>query len=766
MARIEWQPLAIPDIGDSALRAQQASANSIRGAFQDLGGVLNQWKGQRRDEVLADITRRQLTFSDPEAFQAAVANGSINLESDYLTPEDMMRVSGYQDTLAQRRNAQTAYEQGNTRFANDQELFTRGTTAYNRGELERTALNDATRSLLDDMQNARISGDRDAYQIALEAAVVANPNLSATQIIELSEKGDAAVGISQRDRSFELQQRAGESRLNQDNTTFRQTQDDRTDARNVQILLAATQQLAGANFDDKSPGGGAEMALSMAAESGQYTATQIAAAAQQLGVSAPASVLAQLRGEGPNTTLSFTESGGSGAVGDRNNNPGNVRDVGQFVGQPGYLGTDSRGFARFSSPEAGANVAANQLRLYMSGRSRNVPRGGIRTINEIVRTWAPVGPENSAESVANYQAYVARRLGVGVNDQLTEADIPRLAAAMGEFENGRTVQSRFGPTLRLNASDLERRGNRANAEGVLPQIDPADPTSFIPAFESRMLNAIQGLSGQGGSAGLQPAAQYNQTQSIRRDVGVAAAAALQPASRTTPAGILAGTRIDQRRLEDAATQLMREVPGLTSDTAISVLAGSNARVSGPNYGNQIAGNVRALGGGVRIDMVRATQIARSLQGQGGALLAESAVNITRGQAAAARITTQMTDALARYRAGVTADAQVYGEGNVSPMTRAYGERLIALQTQLENISKTSESAVRAYRGQPAPVRRSTNSTTAAPPRQVAPIVAASPQRQFDARAARTRAINSLAPALGPLSGLINLIADQQERTRR
>lgn len=765
MARIEWQPLAIPDIGDSALRAQQASANSIRGAFQDLGGVLNQWKGQRRDEVLADITRRQLSFSDPEAFQAAVADGSINLESDYLTPEDMMRVSGYQDTLAQRRNAQTAYEQGNVRFANDQTIFGRGTETYNRENRERIAFNEAFPDVLPLFEEARLTGRSDAILPGLREIGVRH-GLTGEQFNEFMTKSFSYAQEGRAVESHDLSQRSGESRLNQDNITFRQTQDDRTDTRNVQTLLAATQQLAGANFDDKSPGGGAEMALSMAAESGQYTARQIAAAAQQLGVSAPASVLAQLRSEGLNTTPSFGESGGSGAVGDRNNNPGNVRDVGQFVGQPGYLGTDSRGFARFSSPEAGANVAANQLRLYMNGRSRNVPRGGIRTINEIVRTWAPVGSENSAESVANYQAYVARRLGVGVNDQLTEADIPRLAAAMGEFENGRTVQSRFGGTLSLNASDLERSGNRANAEGVLPQIDPADPTSFIPAFESRMLNAIQGLSGQGGSAGLQPAAQYNQTQSIRRDVGVAAAAALQPASRTTPAGVLAGTRIDQRRLEDAATQLMREVPGLTSDTAISVLAGSNARVSGPNYGNQIVGNVRALGGGVRVDMVRATQIARSLQGQGGALLAESAANITRGQAEAARINTQMTDALARYRAGVTADARVYGEGNVSPMTRAYGERLIALQTQLENISKTSESAVRAYRGQPAPARRSTNGTTAAPSQRVAPIVAASPQRQIDARTARTRAINNLAPALGPLSGLINLIADQQERTRR
>lgn len=130
-------------------------------------------------------------------------------------------------------------------------------------------------------------------------------------------------------------------------------------------------------------------------------------------------------------------SGGSGrrSVGDRNNNRGNVRDVGQFRGQPGYVGTDSRGFAIFDNPDSGRKASEDLLRRYFSGQSRVVD-GPTRDVDTVVRTWAPVGDENSAEQVQNYVSYVSGRLGVQPGDQLDEADIPRLAEAMAEFETG------------------------------------------------------------------------------------------------------------------------------------------------------------------------------------------------------------------------------------------------------------------------------------------------------------------------------------------
>lgn len=123
------------------------------------------------------------------------------------------------------------------------------------------------------------------------------------------------------------------------------------------------------------------------------------------------------------------------SVGERNNNRGNIRDVGQFRNTPGYRGTDERGFAIFDNAAEGDRQMERQLGLYFSGQSRNVS-GPTRTIAQIVPTWAPVGSENSREQVTNYIRHVSSRLGVDPNAELTEADIPRLAQAMAEFETG------------------------------------------------------------------------------------------------------------------------------------------------------------------------------------------------------------------------------------------------------------------------------------------------------------------------------------------
>lgn len=127
--------------------------------------------------------------------------------------------------------------------------------------------------------------------------------------------------------------------------------------------------------------------------------------------------------------------------GERNNNPGNIEDIGQFKGMEGYLGSDGR-FARFATPEQGQQAQVNQLRRYMQGRTTGKP---LTTVQDIVSTWSPQSdPGNAAGSTQNYANYVARRLGVDPGAQLTEADLPRLAQAMGEFETGNTSQGVIG----------------------------------------------------------------------------------------------------------------------------------------------------------------------------------------------------------------------------------------------------------------------------------------------------------------------------------
>lgn len=126
MARIEWQPLAIPDIGESALRAQQAAGNSVRTAFQDLSGVLDQWKGQRREENLTELYRRQNRFAlgavgpdgkptgmpDVAGYVGDLADGDLMGDLSYLTSADTANARDYLGTLRSGRAAETAYADG------------------------------------------------------------------------------------------------------------------------------------------------------------------------------------------------------------------------------------------------------------------------------------------------------------------------------------------------------------------------------------------------------------------------------------------------------------------------------------------------------------------------------------------------------------------------------------------------------------------------------------------------------------------------------
>lgn len=126
MARIEWQPLAIPEIGDSALRAQQASANAIRGAFQDLSGVVDQWKGQRREENLTELYRRQNRFAvgavgpdgkptgipDVAGYVGDLADGDLINDLSYLNAADIAAARSYTGELRSGRAAEETRNRG------------------------------------------------------------------------------------------------------------------------------------------------------------------------------------------------------------------------------------------------------------------------------------------------------------------------------------------------------------------------------------------------------------------------------------------------------------------------------------------------------------------------------------------------------------------------------------------------------------------------------------------------------------------------------
>jgi hypothetical protein len=135
-------------------------------------------------------------------------------------------------------------------------------------------------------------------------------------------------------------------------------------------------------------------------------------------------------GVAPGTgTPTFTPSAGNGpSRGDRNGNPGNIKDSPWARKQPGYIGSDGT-FAKFA-PGAGVTAQENLLKNHYVNGQRNV--------NDIVNKYlgGTGNAENSPESQRNYKAYVAQRLGIPADQPVPAALTSQLGQAMREFETG------------------------------------------------------------------------------------------------------------------------------------------------------------------------------------------------------------------------------------------------------------------------------------------------------------------------------------------
>ena len=97
----------------------------------------------------------------------------------------------------------------------------------------------------------------------------------------------------------------------------------------------------------------------------------------------------------------------SNSVAQRNNNPGNLK----FMGQNGAIGQDSNGFAIFFNSDVGWQALNNQINLDAS-------RG--LTLNQFINKYAP----SSENDTSNYLQFVSQQTGIAPSATL-DAGFPK-----------------------------------------------------------------------------------------------------------------------------------------------------------------------------------------------------------------------------------------------------------------------------------------------------------------------------------------------------
>lgn len=148
--------------------------------------------------------------------------------------------------------------------------------------------------------------------------------------------------------------------------------------------------------------------------------------------------------------------------GMRNNNPGNIEDGPFARSLPGYAGSDGR-FAIFNDLSSGENAQARLLQSYV--------QRGFDTPAEIINRWAPPSDNNPTNAYVNY---VARRVGVGPNDRITAEQIPLVAQAIREFENGGQSASNGRPAAAPSGSGARIVAQGENRGPQVTQLSPEE----------------------------------------------------------------------------------------------------------------------------------------------------------------------------------------------------------------------------------------------------------------------------------------------------
>lgn len=194
---------------------------------------------------------------------------------------------------------------------------------------------------------------------------------------------------------------------------------------------------------------------------------------------APASAVAGLMsnmGVDP-STLGFTHSISipQGTLAATNNNPGNLK----FVGQPGAT-EGAGGFAHFETPEAGYAALQQQIKLDAS-------RG--QTLAQFINKYAPSSENNTSLYIQQAQ----QALGISADSLLSSVDVSKVAQFIAKKESGSTAEWALPGGA----------GGEGEAAGITQSGDPSID-SQSPGYYSSLVSGSGGLT----QSAIDMAAQY------------------------------------------------------------------------------------------------------------------------------------------------------------------------------------------------------------------------------------------------------------------
>ncbi len=145
----------------------------------------------------------------------------------------------------------------------------------------------------------------------------------------------------------------------------------------------------------------------------------------------------------------------------RQNNPGNLRPVGQ-----------AEGFQSFQSPQEGLDAMRKDLAVKISGNSGAMKarfgEGYAPTLANLITTWAP--PEEN--NTANYIDFVSKKTGINPNDVLSPMQIDKIMPAMIEMEGGKGAVDYFAQQPQNTAQPAQPQNQALQQMAALAAFDP------------------------------------------------------------------------------------------------------------------------------------------------------------------------------------------------------------------------------------------------------------------------------------------------------